>query len=174
MDEAAAKPVAAWKKWLGYAVLSVFVAGMLGLVYYGGKIFWLAIRAHDMPGLMRTLMFLVAGLLWCIPGIIAFRLLKRRWRTGSFKLSPEEKAAAVAKCKTPKPLKTRIWTAAAWLFSAVIWTDLAVHGRHPGGIKWLLVVVYWFNAGMATWQVFRSRSCAMPEPAAETMLNLNH
>jgi len=68
------------------------------------------------------------------------------------------------KCKAPPTRKTRISMAVIWTLCAVIWTDLAMHGQHRGGLQWFTAALYWLLAVIWIWQVFRPRKPSDAEP----------
>jgi len=85
--------------------------------------------------------------------------------------STEEIAAAQVKCSTPQSRKWRIFMAALWWGIALLNTDTALtlhrHNHHYGWRSWLILFLGWLCACVYTWQVFRPRTCAQPEPEVQ-------
>jgi hypothetical protein len=114
-----------------------------------------------------VLLLVLAGVLFLLPGIFAFKAIRRKIKSGSFLPSEEELDKARAKCAEPKSLRTRILLAGIWWTSALLWTGSALHHMHrhtASSSTWLTAAMTWIPATLLTWQVFRPSQpqCALP------------
>jgi hypothetical protein len=111
----------------------------------------------------------MAALLFCLPGLLLFNIIRRKVKTGSFLVSPEELAKARARCANPRSLKQRILAAGLWWLIAGTWTFLALKHRHSASPDvfppWMLATITWVPALLLTWRMFRppAPQCAFPD-----------
>lgn len=121
---------------------------------------------------LRLPALLFAALFLALPGFCAFKIIRRKMRTGSVLPSQQELDRARAKCATPKSLRQRLLMAGIWCFIAVMWTTSAVERLHRHSattVTWVNVGVGWLAAAIWTWQLFRPQRplCALDEPPEE-------
>jgi hypothetical protein len=118
-----------------------------------------ALMRCDCSRRFSGLLLLLAAVLFLLPGMFAFKAVRRKIKSGSFLPSQEELDKARARCAQPKSLRQRIWLAALWSFNALLWTGTALgrlHRHTATSSTWVVVAVTWMAAVLWIWQVFRA------------------
>jgi len=164
----------AWKKLLGWTLVGLFSACMLSLVGMGVMAIYQGISCTCFSRGSRAGLFGLGVLALLVPGMLAFVLLRRRWKTGTFKLSPEERAAALAKCRAARsqsPLWSRVLNGVLWPLLAVFWTVRAVH--RPSLYTWSIAGIYIFTGVLWIWQAFKPPVCKLPDEPMRDSSALN-
>src|ERR1700761_8684884 len=92
-----------WKRWLGFFVIGIFCATIIAAVYAAVMVCIFASASGESIR-FRLLLWLLAACLLILPVRITWTLLRRKWKTGTFRLSSEQLAAARARCAKPRPL----------------------------------------------------------------------
>ncbi len=153
--------MAGWKRWLGIAAVTLLTLTMVGLVYCSVRLCIFA-AAPDGTLRYRLATLAIAALLLVMPGRIAWVLLRRKWKTGTFRLSPEQLAAVRARCAQPWSLRLRILTAAAGVIVAGMQTFMAFrHSPHSMNFA-IVATAWWIIAGLWIHRVFKPAKCAIP------------
>jgi hypothetical protein len=156
-----APQTAGWKRWLGSLIIGLFCTMMGYLVYAAVKI-GMSIAAPGMSTRLRILTSVVVACLLVLPAGISWTLLRRKWKTGTFRLSPEEQAAVRARCAQPRSLKVRILPAVFNGAVAGLYTYSAFRPGHHSGEHMLLTVVWWVITGVWVYRIFRPPKCSIP------------
>jgi hypothetical protein len=150
-----------WKRWLGIVAVTLFTLMMVGLVYLSIRLCIFA-AAPDETVRSRLLMLALAALLLVTPGRIAWVLLHRKWKTGTFRLSPEELAVVRDRCAKPRPLYLSILIAVLYAGVAGTWTYTAVTHAHHQTYHSFTAALWWITAGIWIYRVFKPAKCTIP------------
>jgi hypothetical protein len=121
----------------------------------------------------RTLVRSLLIVLFVMPAGVLYQQIRRKLKTGSFRLSKEEVAKIRARLYKPQSLGRRILTVNVMALSVGIFTaqpilDLLRH-RAPNPLSWVAAIAWGGIAFMMIVQVFRPAKLllALPKPAEE-------
>ena len=139
-----AKEFSAGRRALGYTLLVMFAAALLGLMFVGARLVMMGMLAPRSQGGYAILMIAAGAAALYVPLRVGFAMLQRRFNPGAYA------ARAAARSQEPKAQTAgiRVVYAVLWSVGAVLWTYSAWHGHGIGPVKWAVAVVAWVIAGL--------------------------
>jgi hypothetical protein len=154
------------KRWIGYAALGFFCIFMAVLTAAAAWFLRAAIIADDTVG-ARLAMACLAALFLLLPALMTWNLLRRKWKTGSFRLSQEERAELFARNRStynqPLSMRSKTWQAVVYLLPAMLWTLIAYRSWHHSlhAVMVISTVLTWITAALSLRGILR-RPTATP------------
>jgi MFS family permease len=143
-------------------VIGIVVCMVVFLVAPAVWFIWAATCSDESLGFRGGLLLFAAALL-VLPGRSAWFALRRKWKTGRWSISPEERLEMRGKWAawdTPsRQKKVKIAATILWVMNAGLWITGAVRGANP--IRWFSAVAMTFAAVMNLVNLYRK-----PKPVA--------
>jgi hypothetical protein len=151
------------KDWLGYVSITLVSATIVACVPLAIVIGFFAVSRDTSSISDRPLLFVLAACLLVLPLRVAWVFLRRKKKTGSFRLLSEELDAVRARCARPETLKSRLIKALLYASFAICWTYIEFERSQHSASMAVLAGIWWLITGLYIYRVFRLRQYALPE-----------